>query len=167
MVKERTTTSCPLTSTQTLEHIRRGTNVHGEATLARNSVPQTGSGKLPTVGEGTSTETHSWTMRETLEHSVLNGMSSSNPSPQGSGNPVEEEVGGARGREDTKETKPSGHKRTATHELTETVAACRAVNQWNVTQAPIPMPEAIPQLTTAQKEKKKISFLQCSLWWSE
>lgn len=41
------------------------------------------------------TETHNRKRRrkfENLEHSVLYGMSPSNPSPQSSGNPVEEEV---------------------------------------------------------------------------
>ena len=41
---------------------------------------------------GVNSETHSWTMRETLEHSVLNGISVSNPSPKGSENSVEEEL---------------------------------------------------------------------------
>jgi hypothetical protein len=43
----------------------------------------------------TDTKTSSWTVyteREILEHAVLNGMSSSNPSSQGLGNYMVEEV---------------------------------------------------------------------------
>ena len=44
---------------------------------------------------------------EVWEHWALNGMSPSNPSPQGSGSLMEEGMEWARGMEDTKKTRPS------------------------------------------------------------
>lgn len=38
------------------------------------------------------------TQRESLEHTALNGKSPLNPSPQGLGNPTEEEAGSVRAR---------------------------------------------------------------------
>lgn len=75
-------------------------------------------------------EIHGWTMsraRETAQHSALNGMSPSNPSPQGPGKPSEEEaerLWEPEGMEDAKETRPSRHIRTDTHMNSEPVAAC-------------------------------------------
>ena len=51
--------------------------------------------KLPPAADGNKyrdSQPDIMKQRETLEHSALNEMSPSNPSPQGSGNPVEEEV---------------------------------------------------------------------------
>ena len=49
---------------------------------------QPSSERLPPAADGTNTETHSQAL-----HTILNGMFSSNPSSQSSGNPMEEEVG--------------------------------------------------------------------------
>ena len=51
--------------------------------------------KFPPTADETNTENHSqtlWRERETLAHSVLNGMSSSNSSPQGSWMYAEEDT---------------------------------------------------------------------------
>ena len=61
----------------------------------------------------TNTETHSQTSCkewDTLEHSALKWISPSNPSPQGSGNPMEKEAGGTgetKEIEDTRRARPS------------------------------------------------------------
>lgn len=57
---------------------------------------QPSSKKFPLVADGPNTENHSYTLwREqgTLERSALKGMSLSDPSPQGSGNPAEAKAG--------------------------------------------------------------------------
>jgi hypothetical protein len=63
------------------------------AILINQFLSQLSSEKLPPAADGSKYRDHGWTMCrecETLDTSVLNGMSSSKPSPRGSGNPVEE-----------------------------------------------------------------------------
>lgn len=70
---------------------------------------------------GTHTKNHNWTMYrdwETLEPSVLNRMTSSNLSSQGSVNPGEEEAERLQepeGMEDIKKIVSPRHNRTDTH----------------------------------------------------
>lgn len=164
-VKERTTTSCPDSHTDTTAH-EQGTHVQGTHVHRTSSVLHSARFREASScrrGSKYRDPQLDNVQRETLDHSVLNGMSSSKPSPPGSGNPVEE-VGGARGMEDTKETRPSRYNRTATHVSSETVAACRGLSQQKGTLAPIPMPERSP--TDNRSQRKTIRSLHSSLWWS-
>lgn len=113
------------------------------------------------------TQTDNWTMAESgiLEHAVRDGLSSSNPSLQGSGGYVEEE---AKGLEDTQETRCHRYNRTdahsdadrhhaqGLHSFKPTESQCLQVT---LARAPIPNQEAVSHSHPPAKKNQTLHLL--------